>query len=153
MRRLSVLILTVVGLLFPLVACSATATLPAPTVTVTETVTAPASGTRTSTAPPTVARESPSSGLPTIPVSDLPPEGQLTLDLIAAGGPFPYSQDDQTFQNREGLLPSRPYGFYREYTVETPGSPDRGARRLVAGSDGVVFYTDDHYNSFSEVIE
>lgn len=150
MRRLCALILMVVGLVVPLVACSATATLPAPTVTVTQTVT-PTPDPRSPSAPPT--RQAPTSGLPTIAVSELPPEGQITLELIAAGGPFPYSQDDQTFQNREGILPSRPYGFYREYTVETPGSPDRGARRLVAGSDGVVFYTDDHYNSFSEVIE
>lgn len=154
MRRLSALVLMVIGLVVPLVGCSATATLPAPTVTVTvtETVTAPTPGTRSpQSAGPS--RQTPASGLPTVAVAELPPEGQRTLELIAAGGPFPYSQDDQTFQNREGILPSRPYGFYREYTVETPGSPDRGARRLVAGSDGVVFYTDDHYNSFSEVIE
>ena len=153
MRRLWALVLVVVGLALPLMSCSATATLPAPTVTVTETVTAPTPGTRAPTSPPPATRQAPASGLPTIGVAELPPEGQLTLELIAAGGPFPYRQDDQTFQNREGILPSRPYGFYREYTVETPGSPDRGARRLVAGSDGVVFYTDDHYNSFSEVIE
>ena len=149
MRRLSAIVLGVVGLLVSLVACSATATLPAPTVTVTETVTAQPSARATASPSTPVA----ASGLPTVSVSELPPEAQQTLELIAAGGPFPYRQDDQTFQNREGLLPQQSYGFYREYTVQTPGSPDRGARRIVAGADGVAFYTADHYNSFSEVIE
>ncbi|MFN8125395.1 MAG: ribonuclease domain-containing protein [Candidatus Nanopelagicales bacterium] len=74
------------------------------------------------------------------------------LAAVDSGGPFEYSQDGQTFQNRERILPAQPLGFYREYTVETPGSPDRGARRLVIGSDGVVFYTSDHYQSFREVV-
>ena len=55
---------------------------------------------------------------------------------------------ESTFQNREGILPDEPIGTYREYTVETPGSPDRGARRFVVGDDVTVYYTDDHYNSF-----
>ena len=57
-----------------------------------------------------------------------------------------------TFQNREGLLPSERSGFYSEYTVQTPGSSDRGARRIIEGQDGVLYYTDDHYDSFSVVV-
>lgn len=80
----------------------------------------------------------------------LPPEARDTLALIEAGGPFPYRQDGATFQNREHRLPERERGYYREYTVETPGSPDRGARRIIAGGDppSEFFYTDDHYGSF-----
>ncbi len=80
----------------------------------------------------------------------LPPEARDTLALIEAGGPFPYRQDGATFQNRERRLPEREAGYYREYTVETPGSPDRGARRIIAGGDppSEFFYTDDHYDSF-----
>jgi ribonuclease T1 len=78
----------------------------------------------------------------------VPSEAIETLALIAAEGPYPYRQDGSTFQNREGILPDRPQGFYREFTVETPGSPDRGARRLVVGEDMAVFYTEDHYDSF-----
>ena len=73
------------------------------------------------------------------------------LAAIASGEPLPYSEDGQTFQNREGLLPSQPIGYYREYTVETPGSPDRGARRLVIGEAGETYYTADHYASFSRI--
>lgn len=90
--------------------------------------------------------------LPTMTVAELPPEGRDTLVLIAAGGPFPYSKDGVTFQNREGLLPKQKSGFYQEYTVETPGSSDRGARRIITGKDGARFYTDDHYDSFREVV-
>jgi guanyl-specific ribonuclease Sa len=80
----------------------------------------------------------------------LPPEARDTLALIEAGGPFPYRQDGATFQNRERRLPERANGYYREYTVETPGSGDRGARRIIAGGDppAEFFYTDDHYGSF-----
>lgn len=73
------------------------------------------------------------------------------LAAIEAGEPLPYEEDGQTFQNREGLLPQQPIGYYREYTVETPGSPDRGARRLVIGSGGETYYTDDHYASFTQI--
>lgn len=86
-----------------------------------------------------------------IPLGQLPPEALEVLLLIADDGPYPYSQDGSTFQNREGILPDRPLGHYREFTVETPGSPDRGARRLVAGDDSEVYYTGDHYDSFSFV--
>ena len=74
------------------------------------------------------------------------------LQLIESGGPFPYPQDGATFQNREQLLPKAPGGFYREYTVVTPGEDDRGARRIVAADDDGRFYTDDHYDSFTEVV-
>ena len=73
------------------------------------------------------------------------------LAAIESGQPLPYSEDGQTFQNREGLLPQEPLGYYREYTVETPGSPDRGARRLVIGDGGETYYTDDHYASFTRI--
>ena len=92
------------------------------------------------------------SDLPTVPVSQLPAQAVDTLELIDEGGPFPYDRDGVTFQNREGILPSQPQGFYSEYTVITPGSKDRGARRIVAGDDGSRFYTDDHYDSFREVV-
>lgn len=73
---------------------------------------------------------------------------RATLALIAAGGPFPHRQDGTEFQNREGRLPEEAPGYYREYTVETPASPDRGARRIVAGRGGETYYTGDHYQSF-----
>ena len=85
----------------------------------------------------------------------LPPEAIDTLQRIARGGPFEHRQDGATFQNRERRLPLQPRGYYREYTVETPGSRDRGARRIIAGG-GLpgdsppieYFYSDDHYRSF-----
>ncbi|MGP3970095.1 ribonuclease domain-containing protein [Streptomyces sp. 6N223] len=81
--------------------------------------------------------------------SDLPAEAYDTLDLIEAGGPFPYPEDGGVFYNREGLLPSQSEGYYHEYTVETPGSDDRGARRIVTGeSYEEDYYTADHYESF-----
>lgn len=109
------------------------------------------------TATPTArqARQStatPDDGLPTIALSRLPREARETIRLIQQGGPFPYDKDGATFQNREGLLPRRPSGYYREYTVITPGSYDRGARRIVAGRGGELYYTADHYDSFKRVI-
>lgn len=94
----------------------------------------------------------PVSALPTVAASALPPEARETLTLIARGGPYPYARDGVAFGNRERLLPAHRSGWYREYTVITPGSSDRGARRIVAGSDGGRFYTDDHYDSFREVV-
>jgi ribonuclease T1 len=92
---------------------------------------------------------------PSCTLSSLPPEASDTLALIHSGGPFPYDQDGTVFQNREGILPSESTGYYHEYTVKTPGSPDRGARRLIGGgattSPVHVYYTDDHYESFCEV--
>jgi ribonuclease T1 len=88
-----------------------------------------------------------------ISVNDLPPEGRTTLKLIKAGGPFPYSKDDTVFSNYEGLLPKKSSGYYHEYTVITPGSSDRGARRIVAGQNGEYYYTSDHYRSFKLIKE
>ena len=85
--------------------------------------------------------------------AQLPPEARQTLALIRAGGPFPYARDGVVFGNREGLLPKRNRGYYREYTVKTPGSRDRGARRIVAGANGELYYTDDHYRSFKRIID
>jgi ribonuclease T1 len=94
----------------------------------------------------------PVSHLPTMLVAQLPPEGVTTLRLIESDGPFPYDKDGATFSNREGLLPQHKSGWYQEYTVVTPGSSDRGARRIIAGRDGERYYTDDHYASFREVL-
>ncbi len=88
-----------------------------------------------------------------IPLEKLPPEARETVALIKAGGPFPYQRDGSVFHNREGLLPKRSRGYYREYTVKTPGAKDRGARRIVAGRSGEFYYTEDHYRSFRRIIE
>lgn len=101
----------------------------------------------------TVDEQTPSSGLPTIALGDLPDEALAVLDAIAAGGPFRYDQDGSTFRNREGILPPRKLGYYREYTVRTPGEGDRGARRIIAGGGGDRYYTDDHYASFRQIEE
>lgn len=83
-----------------------------------------------------------------VDLSQLPPEAADTVELIQQGGPFPYPQDGQTFENREGILPDCAEGYYKEYTVETPGEDDRGARRFVVGEGDEYFYTADHYESF-----
>lgn len=87
-----------------------------------------------------------------IRITQLPVEARATLELIKAGGPFPYRQDGRTFSNREKRLPQKARGYYREYTVRTPGARDRGARRIVAGSQGDYYYTDDHYRSFRRIV-
>jgi ribonuclease T1 len=84
---------------------------------------------------------------------ELPVETRATLALIKAGGPFAYPQDGRVFSNREKLLPVQKRGYYREYTVRTPGVRGRGARRIVAGNSGEYFYTDDHYRSFKRILE
>jgi ribonuclease T1 len=84
---------------------------------------------------------------------DLPKEARTTLNLIRAGGPFPYSKDGSTFGNREGQLPQRRRGYYQEYTVQTRASRDRGAKRIVAGSEGEYYYTEDHYRTFRRITE
>lgn len=92
------------------------------------------------------------SGLPYISQDQLPAEAKDTLQLIDAGGPFPYDKDGATFGNREGILPDEAGGFYHEYTVPTPGEGDRGARRIVTGDhDSIFYYTDDHYDSFERI--
>ncbi|WP_405729437.1 ribonuclease [Streptomyces sp. NBC_00028] len=84
--------------------------------------------------------------------SDLPSQAYDTLGLIKSGGPFPYSQDGSVFQNREGVLPSQSTGYYHEYTVKTPGSSTRGARRIVTGEEYQEdYYTADHYATFDLV--
>jgi len=92
-----------------------------------------------------------------VALTALPAEAQATHGLIRRGGPFPYSKDGTTFFNRERLLPQQPRGHYSEYTVPTPGAGDRGARRIVAGGDprtsDDLWYTDDHYRSFSRIRE
>lgn len=84
-----------------------------------------------------------------VELAGLPDEALETIALITAGGPFPFGGDGAIFENRERLLPERPRGYYREYTVPTPGSDDRGARRIVTGRDGEMYWTTDHYDSFA----
>ncbi|MEU7409851.1 ribonuclease domain-containing protein [Streptomyces sp. NPDC042638] len=84
--------------------------------------------------------------------SALPSQAYDTLDLIDQGGPFPYSQDGSVFQNREGVLPRQSSGYYHEYTVITPGSSTRGARRIVTGQKYEEdYYTSDHYVTFRPI--
>lgn len=89
-----------------------------------------------------------------IAVAQLPPEARTTLALIKRGGPFPYSRDGIVFGNREGLLPAQSRGYYREYTVPTPGLSHRGPRRIVSGGrGGEYWYSADHYRSFKRIKE
>jgi len=88
-------------------------------------------------------------GMPVVSLAELPPEASTTVSLITEGGPYPYRQDGAVFENRESLLPDEPSGWYREYTVPTPGEDDRGARRIVTGMDGAMYWTADHYDSFA----
>lgn len=88
-----------------------------------------------------------------VSVKDIPPEARETLALIKRNGPLPYPQDGKTFGNRERRLPLRANGYYREYTVKTPGARDRGARRIIAGNGGEFYYTEDHYRSFRRIRE
>lgn len=80
--------------------------------------------------------------------SDEQSQLDATLALIDRGGPFPYRRDGATFGNRERRLPQQPNGYYREYTVPTPGAKNRGARRVVKGRNGETWYTRDHYKTF-----
>lgn len=89
----------------------------------------------------------------TISPAQLPPEGRDTLQLIKRGGPFPYSRDGVVFSNFEGILPKQQRGYYREYTVKTPGISHRGARRIVCGVVPECYYTSDHYKSFKRIVE
>lgn len=101
-------------------------------------------------------RSAAGAGSKTILASELPAEGRQTLALIRQGGPFPYpAKDGSTFSNREQRLPKQPRGYYREYTVKTPGSRDRGARRIICGGKAQqeCYYTNDHYNTFKSIKE
>lgn len=93
----------------------------------------------------------PESGLRWLLEDELPVQAQGTLALIDQGGPFPYDKDGSTFGNFEGLLPGHQRGYYSEYTVDTPGSKDRGARRIIAGGGGELYWTRDHYESFERI--
>jgi len=88
-----------------------------------------------------------------VAASDLPVEARETLRLIKQGGPFPYPRDGIVFGNREYLLPKQPRGYYREYTVKTPGVHHRGARRIVCGVVPECYYTGDHYRTFQRIKE
>jgi ribonuclease T1 len=101
-------------------------------------------------------RESPPPAPTVVELQSLPAEARETHRLIRQGGPFPYGKDGTVFGNRERLLPTARRGFYREYTVRSPGSPDRGARRIVCGGQApqrpdVCYYTQDHYASFRRI--
>ena len=107
------------------------------------------------------ARDAPAKSAPvtTIAAAAMPKQGQETLALIRRGGPYPYAKDGTVFGNRERVLPNHPRGHYKEFTVKTPGSRDRGARRIVCGGDirnqaaSVCYYTDDHYATFKRIKE
>ena len=97
------------------------------------------------------------SAIGTVPLADLPMQAQQTHALILTGGPFPYAKDGTVFGNRERLLPRKARGYYREYTVRTPGAKTRGARRLVCGGEPptkpeACYYTEDHYASYRQVL-
>ena len=104
---------------------------------------------RTAAQPPT--------GPASVALADLPRQARDTHELIRRGGPFPFEKDGTVFFNREKLLPQEKRGYWREYTVKTPGSRDRGARRIVCGGPPVTphacFYTADHYASFRKIVE
>ncbi|GHF20284.1 ribonuclease N [Streptomyces griseoluteus] len=114
-------------------------------------------GTDAATEPPAASRNAASvpawaAGMAAVPESRLPVEARRTLALVDKGGPYPYARDGTVFGNFEGRLPRHQRGYYHEYTVPTPGSSGRGARRMVTGDGGEFYYTDDHYNSFRAVL-
>ena len=104
-------------------------------------------------APAAVAKEPLPAAPAEIRAADLPSEARATLALIRKGGPYPYVQDGAIFGNREAILPKQKRGYYREYTVKTPGERSRGARRIIWGKSGEFYYTEDHYNHFRRVRE
>jgi len=106
----------------------------------------------------TVHANGPGTASGSVALAELPREAQQTERLIRAGGPFRYAKDGVTFGNRERQLPRRERGYYREYTVPTPGAPNRGARRIVCGGvpatePEVCYYSDDHYASFRRIVQ
>ncbi len=101
--------------------------------------------------------QAPAAVLQTVTLTALPAQGRDMMALIEKGGPFKYNKDGTVFGNREKILPARPRGYYREYTVRTPGVSSRGARRIVCGGQqprapDACFYTDDHYGSFRQIV-
>ncbi|MEU7728670.1 ribonuclease domain-containing protein [Streptomyces sp. NPDC040724] len=91
-------------------------------------------------------------GMAVVRADALPQQARDVLALIDEGGPYPYRQDGTVFGNFEKALPNQKRGYYREFTVRTPGERDRGARRIVTGEGGEFFYTDDHYDTFKAVL-
>jgi len=102
--------------------------------------------------------QAPAAVLQTVTLDALPAQGRDMMALIEKGGPFKYNKDGTVFGNREKILPARQRGYYREYTVRTPGESSRGARRIVCGGQqprapDACFYTDDHYGSFRQIVQ
>jgi ribonuclease T1 len=102
--------------------------------------------------------QAPAAVLQTVTLTALPAQGRDMMALIKKGGPFKYDKDGTVFGNREKFLPARQRGYYREYTVRTPGESSRGARRIVCGGQqprapDACFYTDDHYASFRQIVQ
>ena len=102
--------------------------------------------------------QAPAAVLQTVTLTALPAQGRDMMALIEKGGPFKYDKDGTVFGNREKILPARQRGYYREYTVRTPGESSRGARRIVCGGQqprapDACFYTDDHYGSFRQIVQ
>jgi ribonuclease T1 len=102
---------------------------------------------------PALGQKGPPAAVTEVSILELPREARETLVLVRQRGPFPYAKDGSVFGNREGLLPRQKRGYYREYTVKTPGERTRGARRIVVGKGGEIYYTDDHYNHFRRIRE
>ena len=100
---------------------------------------------------PAGAQRAPLAPATEIAAAELPQEARQTLAVIRKGGPFPYAKDGAVFGNREGKLPGKKRGYYREFTVKTPGERTRGARRIIWGAGGEFYYTDDHYNHFRRI--
>jgi len=88
-----------------------------------------------------------------IAVAELSVEARDTLHAIKQGGPFAYPRDGVAFKNYERILPKQPRGYYREYTVKTPGARNRGARRIICGKPVECYYTADHYQTFKRIRE
>ncbi|MET8622896.1 ribonuclease [Kitasatospora sp. NPDC004669] len=114
----------------------------------------------TTAAKPSAPKPSPPSGGSWVPAdpaladvcrTKLPSQAQDTLTLIAKNGPYPYNRDGIVFENRESRLPKKADGYYHEFTVLTPGSNDRGTRRVVTGGAGEQYWSPDHYATFQEI--
>ena len=100
---------------------------------------------------PLYGHDQPRTTIKEIAIEELPSEARTTLQLINQGGPYPYQRDGAVFGNFERRLPLKQRGYYREFTVPTPGRPDRGARRIVAGENGECYYTENHYRTFRKI--